>query len=162
MIILGIDPGLSITGFGVIKTQGKTKMKALGWGAVKTSKNKIFSKRLLEIHKNIKEIIKKYKPDRASVEKLYFAKNAKSAMKVGEARGVAVLALESKKIPIFEFTPLEIKQAVVGYGNAKKHQVQVMVKQFLKLDDIPKPVDAADALAAAITCFQTKKFDKTK
>ncbi len=159
MIILGIDPGLSTTGYGVIETQGKNKIKALGWGVIKTDKDKIFSKRLFEINQNVKEIIDKYQPDKAAIEKLFFAKNAKTAMKVGEARGVVTLAIETKDIPIFEYTPLEIKQAVVGYGNATKNQVQEMVKQFLKLDNIPKPVDAADALAAAITCFQTKKFN---
>jgi len=154
MIILGIDPGLAITGYGVInETQ---KIELIDYGCIYTNLKFSTSERLKKIHQELKKIIKKYKPDKIAVEELFFAKNAKTALKVGEARGIILLTIKQNKIPLFEFTPLQVKQAVTSYGRASKQQIQQMIKAILNLKEIPKPDDAADALAIAITCAQTK------
>ncbi len=158
MIILGIDPGYAITGYAIIKVDPKTKITTLiDYGCIFSSSKDIFPKRLLIVFDGIKEIIKKYKPDKIAIEHIYFAKNAKTAIKVSEARGVITLAATIEKIDIFGFTPLQVKQALTGYGRATKSQIQQMVKNILKLKDIPRPDDAADALAIALTCAQTNQ-----
>lgn len=154
MVILGIDPGLATTGYGIIELKAKSlKLKVIDYGCVRTSAKLLFAERLEIIYKELENLIKKYKPDKIVIEKIFFAKNVKTAMQVGEARGVVTLAAIQNKIPIFEFTPLQIKQALTGYGQASKDQVQKMVKTILDLKEIPKPDDAADALAIAITCI---------
>ncbi len=155
MIILGIDPGIARTGYGVLKLKSKTQWLVLDYGCIETSAKTVFSERLSEIYHSLRDIIKKYKPEKIAIEKIYFAKNAKTAIKVGEARGVILLASNQKNILISEFTPLQVKQALTGYGQASKEQVQKMVKIVLNLDKIPKPDDAADALAIAVTCAQS-------
>jgi len=148
-IILGIDPGLADTGFGVIEeTAGK--LSCLGYGSIKTKKEFSLSARILELEKELKKIIKKYQPDLACVEQLFFCNNAKTALLVGQARGVVLLTLSKNKLPLLEFTPLQVKQAVTGYGSADKKQIQQMVKIILALREIPRPDDAADALAIAL------------
>lgn len=154
-IILGIDPGIADTGFGVIKISG-SKIEVLGHGSIKTSAGVKKEKRLKTIHQDLATVIKKYKPQVAGVEKLFFAKNAKTAMTVGEARGVILLTLAEYNLPIFEFTPMQVKTALTGYGKADKKQMQEMVRSVLKLKNIPKPDDAADALAVALCCVQSK------
>ncbi|MFA6099131.1 MAG: crossover junction endodeoxyribonuclease RuvC [Patescibacteria group bacterium] len=155
--ILGIDPGFAITGYGVIKKTGN-RTETICSGAITTSTKEEFSDRLFKIYQGIEKIIKKYKPDIMAVEELFFAKNTKTALKVGQARGVAILAGVKNKLIIKEFTPLQVKQAITGYGFASKNQMQLMIKLILKLKKTPKPDDVADALSIAVCCGQTKEF----
>lgn len=149
MIIMGIDPGFAITGYGVVKYDGN-KFSAIDYGAVTTAASMQLSQRLLVLHDGLEELINKYKPDAISIEELFFNKNIKTALTVGHGRGVAVLAAARSGTEIFEYTPLQVKQSVVGYGRAEKAQIQQMVKAILNLPAIPKPDDVADALAVAI------------
>lgn len=149
-IILGIDPGIATTGWGVISVKQTGDLSFIDCGCILTLAQETLSERLLTLHRELLKIIKKYRPNQVSVEELFFCKNVKTALIVGHARGVVLLTIKSLKIPLFEFTPLEIKQAVTSYGQADKNQVQQMVKLLLNLPKIPQPDDAADALAAAI------------
>jgi len=155
-IILGLDPGIADTGFGVIEKIGN-KMKLLAAGSIQTGKEKDFSKRLEEIYTQVNKLVSEYKPDIVGVEKLYFAKNVKTALDVGQARGVILLAVVKNKITPFEFTPLQVKQAVCANGQASKRQVGLMVKTLLNLRVVPTPDDAADAAAVAITASFVNK-----
>ena len=155
-IILGVDPGIADTGFGIIKTNNN-KLICLDYGNIKTKANIDLSERLEILNFELDKIIKKYKPDKIAIEQLFFCNNAKTALMVGQARGVILLCIKQNKLPIVEFTPLQVKQAVSTYGNANKLQVQKMVKLILNLDKIPKPDDAADALAVAI-CALNKSY----
>lgn len=150
-IILGIDPGIADTGWGVIEKQGQ-KITMIDCGSISTPAKAEFIKRLKTLHQELSEIIKKYKPDAVSVEELFFCKNVKTALIVGQARGVVLMTIAQNNLPIFEYTPLQVKQALTSYGKADKKQVGQMVKVMLNLKSIPKPDDAADALAIAITC----------
>lgn len=154
MIILGIDPGTAITGFGIIeKSKIKSqKLKVIDYGCIKTTTNLSTAERLDKMYKELKTLIKKYKPEIVAVEDIFFFKNLKTAIKVSQARGVILLAIAQSKIRVAEYTPLQIKQAVACYDRAEKSQVQKMVKVLLDLKEIPKPDDAADALAVAICC----------
>ncbi|RJR08763.1 crossover junction endodeoxyribonuclease RuvC [Candidatus Parcubacteria bacterium] len=149
-IILGFDPGFADTGWGVVH-KIDSSLKFVAAGSIQTAKKKDFLTRLEIIYQQADKLIKNYKPDIIAVEKLYFAKNAKTALDVGQARGVLLLAIIKNKKEILEFTPLQIKQAVCANGQASKKQVGLMVKTILNLKTIPKPDDAADGLAAAIT-----------
>jgi len=149
MRIIGIDPGTGITGFGIIDAEG-TNYKLIDAGVIRTPANTPMSERLNTIYQNITEIIKQHQPAAMSVEKLFFAQNVTTAMTVSQARGVVLLAGEQHGLAVGEYTPLQIKQAMTGYGRAEKQQIQEMVRVLLKLKDIPKPDDCADALAAAI------------
>ncbi len=149
MIIMGIDPGFAITGFGVVKYEGN-KFSVLDYGAVTTEASMKLSQRLLILSNRLEELIDIHKPDAISIEELFFNKNIKTALTVGHGRGVAVLAAAKSGVDIFEYTPLQVKQSVVGYGRAEKAQIQQMVKAILNLKEIPKPDDVADALAVAI------------
>ena len=148
-IILGVDPGIADTGFGVIKNENN-KLTCLNYGSIKTSAKLDLADRLEIINLELSKLIKKYKPNLISIEKLFFCKNVKTALVVGQARGVIVLTAKQNKIQTVEFTPLQVKQAVSTYGQADKQQVQRMVKILLNLTELPKPDDAADALAIAI------------
>lgn len=148
-IILGIDPGIADTGFGVID-QRDDKTICLEYGSIKTSSKLNMAERLEILNIELDKIICKYKPEVMAVEELFFNKNVKTALIVGQARGVIILTAKQNKIPVVEFTPLQVKQAVSTYGRASKMQVQKMVKLLLNLKQIPKPDDAADALAVAI------------
>jgi crossover junction endodeoxyribonuclease RuvC len=150
MRIIGIDPGTGILGFGVIDII-KGKMKLVDAGVITTPAHTPHDERLEDIFDGLTEIISSTKPDCMSVEKLFFAKNVTTAMTVAEARGVALLVARKAKLPIFEYTPMQIKQSLTGYGKADKKQVQEMVRIQLGLSEVPKPDDCADALAAAIT-----------
>ncbi len=161
MIILGIDPGTATTGFGIIRFEGG-KFKVGSCGCVTTPAKQNQSKRLIHIFDSLDKIIKKEKPDCMAIEKLFFVNNVKTAMSVGEARGVCLLAAEKNKVLVFEYTPLQVKQSLTGYGKAEKSQIQMMVKLILKLKEVPKPDDMADALAIAIThahCFRMKNYE---
>lgn len=142
MIILGIDPGSSLIGYGAIKADGQ-KLTLLGYGVIKETD-------LLKIRKSLKKIITKFKPDKAVLEKLFFFKNKKTVIAVSQTRGVLILTLAEKKIPLIEIAPLELKKTITGYGRASKENIQKMVKLILNLKEEPKPDDAADALALAI------------
>lgn len=150
MIVLGIDPGTARCGWGIIKKAG-SKIEMVDFGCFVTAPELPSGERLESIYILLCQLIKKIKPDQAGVEQLFFTNNAKTVMSIAEARGVIILALRQNKIPFMEYTPYQIKQAVSGYGAADKKQIQKMVKMLLKLDQIPKPDDAADGLAIAIT-----------
>ncbi len=154
MRILGIDPGTGILGFGVIEAN-KGEAKLVDAGVIRTPAKENDAVRLQTIFEEITDIITNSKPQIMAVEKLYFAKNVTTAMTVSQARGVVLLAGQQAGLDIYEYTPLQIKQALTGYGHAEKHQIQEMVKVILKLKTIPKPDDCADALAAAITHSMT-------
>lgn len=156
MRIIGIDPGIGRTGWGVIDVQG-SKFKVQSYGCIETSKDHSLENRLQEVYEAITSILATDKPDAFAIEELFFNTNAKTAMVVGQARGVALLAAAQKQIPISVYTPLQVKIAVTGYGRADKNQVGQMIKTILKLDAIPKPDDTADALAIALTHAFTMK-----
>lgn len=147
--ILGIDPGYAIVGYGVVD-YAKNRFSVVGYGAITTKAKTPFEDRLSVIYNDMLEIIEKYKPDCLSIEKLYFNTNSTTAIDVAQARGVIVLAATKMGLKIHEYTPLQVKQAVTGYGRAEKHQVMEMVKSLLSLKAVPKPDDTADALAIAI------------
>lgn len=149
MRILGIDPGYAILGYGVIDMKGN-RFSVCGYGAVTTDASMEMPDRLKHLYTQIMEIIREYEPEVVSIEELFFNNNAKTALLVGQARGVAILACANSGLEIREYTPLQIKQGIVGYGRAEKKQVQAMVKTILHLEEVPKPDDTADALAAAI------------
>lgn len=149
MTILGIDPGYAIVGIGVVSYVA-TRFRVLDYGAVTTPADMPFDDRLVKIYDETAEVIEKYRPDAVSIEKLYFNTNQKTAIDVSQARGVLVLAVKKAGVPIYEYTPLQVKQSVVGYGRAEKKQVQEMTRILLNLPAIPKPDDAADALAMAV------------
>lgn len=158
MLTLGIDPGIAILGFGLVEECGR-KLKAHEHGCLRTKKE-AQGKRLHKLYNGLKEIIKDTKPDIIAVERLFFAKNQKTAISVGEAKGIILLSAAESGIEVFEYTPLEVKMAITGYGRADKKQIQSMVKSLLGLEDIPKPDDAADALAIAICHLHSYKLKK--
>jgi crossover junction endodeoxyribonuclease RuvC len=158
MITLGIDPGIATTGFGIIREEQDGRLTTLSFGVIQTSANLSQADRLVQLYKQITEIILLHQPEMGAVEKLFFERNVKTALSVGQARGVTLLAMAELKLQIGEYTPLEVKQAVVGYGGADKNQVQQMVKTILGLDSIPRPDDAADALAVAICHIHSAKM----
>jgi len=149
MRIIGIDPGYAILGYGIIEMKGN-RFSVIEYGAITTDAKQEMPDRLKSIYAALMEIIEKHRPETASIEELFFNNNAKTALMVGQARGVAMLACVNSGLDIGEYTPLQIKQALVGYGRAEKKQIQIMVKTILNLDQVPKPDDTADALAAAI------------
>lgn len=158
MRILGIDPGTGILGFGVIDASPGGKIKIVDGGVIRTPVKQADSIRLKTIYEELSEIIKQHKPDTMSVEKLFFAQNVTTAMSVAQARGVILLCGEQSGLELFEYTPLQIKQAITGYGRADKKQMQEMVRVILGLNEIPKPDDCADALAAAICHSMTARY----
>lgn len=159
MIILGVDPGTAITGYGLIRAD-VDPIEMVAYGAVLTPADWKMPRRLAHIYQELTALIATHRPTDAVVEKLFFSKNVRTALSVGQARGVALLAAEQARLTIHEYTPLEIKQAVVGYGRADKNQVQQMVKMLLQLDFVPQPDDAADALAVAICHAHSARFER--
>ena len=149
MRIIGIDPGYAIVGFGVIEYERRV-FSVIDYGAVTTDAGTDFNTRLLEIYNDICVILDRYKPEAMAIERLYFTSNQKTAIAVAEARGIVLLAARQRSIDIFEYTPLQVKSSVTGYGKAVKKQVQELTKNILKLPEIPKPDDTADALAIAV------------
>lgn len=150
MLILGIDPGIARLGWGLV-TSEKGKLKMVDYGCFETPAKMPENDRLEEIYRFLGKLIQTHNPDTLSVEELFFAANAKTALTVGQARGVILLTATLQKLPVVSYTPLEVKQALTGYGRADKKQIQIMVKSILGLEKIPQPDDAADALAIAIT-----------
>ncbi|MEX1307052.1 MAG: crossover junction endodeoxyribonuclease RuvC [Eubacteriales bacterium] len=157
MIILGIDPGLAIIGYGVIKYDGQ-KLNIIDYGTITTAAGVPLPRRLSSIYDSMASLIEKFKPDAIAFEELFFNKNVKTALTVGHARGTALVCAEKSGTELFEYTPLQVKQAVCGYGRADKKQVQAMVKMLLNLREIPRPDDAADAVAVAICHAHSSKF----
>lgn len=149
MIILGIDPGYAIVGWGVLEYQNN-RFRVLDYGAITTEADMELFRRFQVIHQDLNEIIEQYKPDAMAIEELFFNSNRTTAINVAQARGVLILSALNHEVPVFEYTPLQVKQAVAGYGRAEKQQVQQMTKILLNLPAIPKPDDTADALAIAI------------
>jgi len=159
MLIMGIDPGIAISGYGLVFSESKDS-KIIEYGVIKTSEKLETPQRLRQIYEGYLSLIKQYKPDVVAIEELFFNKNAKTIISVGQARGAALLAAALYDIEVFEYTPLQVKQAIVGYGRADKHQVQQMIKIFFHLDELPKPDDAADALAVAVCHMNSYKLGK--
>ncbi|MFH0930050.1 MAG: crossover junction endodeoxyribonuclease RuvC [Candidatus Moraniibacteriota bacterium] len=153
--ILGIDPGTATTGWAVVEEKNKNP-KLVACGCVNTSKFHSDEERLVEIGRDIALLIKKYKPDEAAAEDLFFFKNLKTAITVAQARGVILYEIKKNSVPLFSYTPLQVKQALTGYGRADKNQIQLMVKNILRLQRAPKPDDAADAVAIAICHLNTR------
>jgi len=149
MRIIGIDPGTLVCGWGVLDTQG-SKMKAVAWGAIRVKDGLALPERLVQVHKGLVEVLAIHRPDQAAVEKLYLGKSFNSIMTTGEGRGIAILAAALAGLPVSEYSPAEVKKSVVGAGGAHKTQVQEMVRIILSLGEVPRPQDAADALAIAI------------
>lgn len=172
MITLGIDPGTAIMGYGLVESgaalsvsknmllSGGETMRMVEYGALYTPANAPLSERLPQLYKGIMDLLQEYKPDAMAVEELFFSKNARTALSVGHARGVAILAGAHGGLRMGEYTPLQVKQAVVGYGRATKEQVQTMVKLLLNMDHIPRPDDAADALAVAICHIHSSAYER--
>lgn len=158
-LALGIDPGTATTGYGLVRLTRDGELVAVSFGIISTPKDATPSARLEMLYNQLRNLLKEHKPDTAAVEKLFFSRNVTTALAVGQARGVVMLALQQAQIEPFEYTPKEVKNAVAGYGGADKKQVQEMVRALLQLDTIPKPDDAADALAIAITHLNTKRYD---
>ena len=154
LIVLGIDPGYALMGWGVVESSG-SRMKLINYGCVETKAGVPMPLRLRTLQLGVRDLVNIYHPDDVAFEELFFSHNVTTALMVGAARGAAIIAAAEYTENLYEYTPMQIKQAVTGYGNAEKRQVQQMVKLLLRMDDIPKPDDAADAIACAITHCQT-------
>ena len=153
MIVLGIDPGYALMGWGVVEAEG-SRMKLVNYGCIETKAGVPMQNRLRTLQLGVRDLLNIYKPDDVAFEELFFARNVTTALMVGAARGAAIIAAAEYTNNLYEYTPMQIKQAITGYGKADKKQIQQMVKLLLKLDDVPKPDDAADAIACAITHCQ--------
>jgi len=158
-LAIGIDPGTATTGYGLVCLERDGELVAVKYGVILTPKDASPSARLEMIYDRMNDILEEYQPETAAVEKLFFARNVTTGIAVGQARGVVMLALQKAGLESFEYTPKEIKNAVAGYGGADKRQIQEMVRALLQLDSIPKPDDAADALAVAITHLNTRRYE---
>jgi crossover junction endodeoxyribonuclease RuvC len=158
MRVLGIDPGLAITGYAVVEEHG-SDVQLLTKGVVRTPANTPDPERLALIHEELGAIIAEQQPDASAVEELFFSRNVRTAMSVGQARGVILLTLANAGLPIAEYTPMQVKEAITGYGNADKQQVQEMVRMLLNLSEVPRPDDAADAVAVAICYLHRARLD---
>ena len=158
MLVLGIDPGTATTGYGLVRETEQGGFVVVDYGVILTPAGEAPEKRLLLLYDRISEILLLHRPDHGAVEKLFFQRNVTTAIAVGQARGVVMLALAQKGLAVAEYTPLEVKQAVTGYGGAEKLQVQMMVQAILELAEIPRPDDAADALAVAVCHLQNYRM----
>jgi crossover junction endodeoxyribonuclease RuvC len=159
MLILGIDPGTAILGYAVLEAESN-RYRALTYDVIVSEQELALPERLGRIFSGLSQVIDQYRPEEAAIEQLFFNRNTRTALSVGEARGVAILAAQLKGVAVFEYTPLQVKQAVVGYGRAEKKQVQEMVRMLLNLPAIPRPDDAADALAVAICHAGSSRYLK--
>jgi crossover junction endodeoxyribonuclease RuvC len=157
-LALGIDPGTATTGYGLVRLEPDGSLVAVKFGVILTPKEASAPARLEMLYNDLSSLLREYRPDTAAVEKLFFSRNVTTAIAVGQARGVVMLCIQQIGVEPFEYTPNEIKQAVAGYGGAQKRQVQEMVRALLQLESIPKPDDAADALAIAITHLNTRRY----
>ncbi len=157
-LVLGIDPGTATTGYGLVRLTPDGALQSVSFGVIVTPPHTPPQKRLMMLYNDLKELLAEHHPDSCAVERLFFQRNVSTAMGVGQARGVVLLVLAQAGLEVAEYTPNEVKQAVAGYGSADKGQVQQMVRTLLGLPEIPKPDDAADALAIAITHLHTRKY----
>jgi crossover junction endodeoxyribonuclease RuvC len=157
MLVIGIDPGTATTGYGLVQEQQDGTLTVVDFGVILTAAHQPMAERLLELHHQLAGILLLHRPESGAVEKLFFARNVTTAISVGQARGVALMTLAQSGLGVAEYTPMEIKQAVAGYGGADKNQVQQMVRALLNLPEIPQPDDAADALAVAICHLHSAK-----
>lgn len=157
MLVLGIDPGTAITGYGLVRSEGN-RLHAVAYGCIRTEAKLPTPQRLQQTYEGLQQVIASYAPEEVAIEELFFNKNTKTALVVGQSRGVAILSVVNAGLPVAEYTPLQVKQSVVGYGRAEKQQVQYMVKTMLNLKEIPKPDDAADALAIAICHLHARQL----
>ena len=157
MLAIGIDPGTATTGYGLVQDQDGS-LVVVDYGVILTASELEMPERLLELFRQLNKIILLHRPESSAVEKLFFQKNVRTALSVGQARGVILLALAEARLPVYEYTPLEVKQAVAGYGGADKNQVQQMVRALLGLQVVPQPDDAADALAVAICHLHSNRW----
>ena len=153
MIVLGIDPGYALMGWGVVEAEG-SRMKLINYGCIETKAGVPMQNRLRTLQLGVRDLLNIYRPDDVAFEELFFARNVTTALMVGAARGAAIIAAAEYTENLYEYTPMQIKQAITGYGKADKKQIQQMIKLLLKLDDVPKPDDAADAIACAVTHCQ--------
>ena len=160
MRVLGIDPGSNVTGYGVLEKDGR-KLITLKWGVIRVKRGQSFPEKLKTIYDGLSEVVSLFEPSVAVIENVFFAENAKSALKLGHVRGAAIVAALNSNIEIAEYTPLEIKQSITGYGRADKDQVQSMVKKLLNLTEDKMPLDSSDALAAAICHLHSVNFRKS-
>ncbi len=158
MLVIGIDPGTATTGYGFVQENEDGNLMVVDFGVISTPANQEMPERLLELFLQLNRLILLHRPDSGAVEKLFFQRNVRTALSVGQGRGVVLLSLAQARLPVAEYTPLEVKQAVAGYGGADKNQVQQMVRALLGLSDIPRPDDAADALAIAICHLHSVKY----
>ena len=158
MLVIGIDPGTATTGYGLVREDDRGDLITVDYGVISTPANLAIQERLLMLYNQLNDILQHHKPESGAVEKLFFSRNVRTAISVGQGRGVALLAMGAAGLEIGEYTPLEVKQAVVGYGGAEKHQVQEMVRAILNLEDLPQPDDAADALAVAICHLHSQRI----
>ncbi len=162
MAVIGLDPGSAITGFGIIEENADHSLKVIDFGVLRTGADMPAADRLKSLYEQLNRILALHKPDGGAVENLFFQRNVRTAFSVGQARGVLLLALAQAGIPVAEYNPVEVKQAVAGYGKADKQQVQQMVKMLLDLKEIPRPDDAADALAVAICHIHSRKLNQRR
>lgn len=160
MLVLGIDPGTATTGYGLVREHDDGRLEAVAYGVITTKPRVPMPDRLQELHAAITDLIRQHRPDAAAVEALFFGKNVTTAITVAQGRGVILLALAEAGLPIHEYKPAEIKQAIAGYGNADKSQVQEMIRQLLGLDEVPHPDDAADGLGIAITDLNSSRYER--
>jgi crossover junction endodeoxyribonuclease RuvC len=160
MLVLGIDPGTARTGFGLVEESAGGELKAVNYGVITTAAGEPSQNRLLSIYESVQSLISEHRPDRAAIEKIYFQQNVSTALSVGQAKGVVLLAFSQAGLEVAEYTPLEVKQAIVGYGRAEKRQIQEMIQMLLSLESRPQPDDAADALAVAVCDLHMGGFRK--
>jgi crossover junction endodeoxyribonuclease RuvC len=161
MKVLGIDPGTATTGWAILEESG-TQITPLAYGHISTEKNTPEENRIFEISRDLESIIDKFQPTEAAIEKIFFFKNQKTVIQVAQARGAVLLTLHKKNVIVASYTPLQVKQALTSYGRAEKKQVQLMAKNILKLKEIPKPDDAADAIAIALCHLNSRKLNNIK
>ncbi len=160
MLVLGIDPGTATTGYGFVSEETDGTVVAVAYGAIITAPKTPMPQRLQKIYREVTRLIAEHKPDEASIEEMFFGKNVTAAIHVAQGRGVALMAMADANLPIREYKPAQIKQSIAGYGNAPKEQMQEMVRTLLDLETIPKPDDAADALAIALTALQSSRWER--
>jgi crossover junction endodeoxyribonuclease RuvC len=160
MLVLGIDPGTATTGYGFVREEDDGEVVAVKYGVILTKAGTPMPLRLQQIYRELTSLIAEYKPDSAAIEDMFFGKNVTAAITVAQGRGVALLAFQNAELPIREYKPAQIKQTIAGYGNAPKPQMQEMVRTLLNLETVPKPDDAADALAIALTALQSSRWER--
>ncbi len=160
MLVLGIDPGTATTGYGLVREEDDGAVVAVAYGVILTEPKTPMPQRLQKIYREVARLIAEHKPDEGAIEEMFFGKNVTAAIHVAQGRGVALMAMADANLPIREYKPAQVKQSIAGYGNAPKEQMQEMVRTLLDLESIPRPDDAADALAIALTALQTSRWER--